>query len=213
MGLLLSGMQSAQADVTVVYKMTSPDGSGAQTVYYHDKQHVRVDMDSGSHAKMSMLKLGNKVYSITGKVVQDMEQLSKMMAAMGMGRHSGQATGHKGHARMKYTDTGRTETIAGIKGKVYSFVDNGRRHEVVLGEDRDLQAAVLGVVEIGKVAGGQMPFTSTNRVQQDASTIKSMAMLRLDQATRLQSIDRHPIPKSKFTLTAEPQQMGAACRV
>jgi len=201
--VVLTGAQAACADVTAVYKMTAPDGSATQTIRYIDKQHVRVDMKVGSaNREMSMMKLGDKVYSITGKVVQDMSQLAQMMAAMGRGKKSR----HTAHTPIKYEDTGRTETIAGIRGKVYRFVDdNGKRHEIVLGKDRDLQDAVLGVVEISKSSMGMMPV---DWVQQDASSIKSMSLLRMDDRIRLQSMNTDAISDSLFELPAPPQQMG-----
>ena len=202
-GVALMSAQGAYADVTVVYKMTARDGSGTQTIRYADKQHVRLDMGGAGNRKMSMLKLGDKVYSITGKVVQDMSQLAKMMASMGMGKKGGNTT----QAPIKYEDTGKTETIAGISGKVYRFVDNGKRHEVVLGKNKNLQDAILGVVEITKAATGMMPFGPSNRIQQDAS-IKSMALLRLDDRVRLQSINTRAVPATTFTLPSKPQQMG-----
>jgi len=202
-GMALMGAQGAVADVTAVYKMTSPNGSVTQTIRYVDKQHVRVDMNNGANHDMTMLKLGGKVYSINGKVVQDMSQLAQMMAAMGRGKKSS----HTAHTAIKYENTGRTETIAGIRGKVYRFVDNGKRHEIVLGKDHDLQDAALGVVEISRSSLGMMPSGPTDRIQEDAS-IKSMSLLRLDDRVRLQSMNTDVIPDSVFKLPAKPQQMG-----
>lgn len=202
--IMVMGAQVASADVTAVYKMTSPDGSGTQTIHYADKQHVRVDMANDNvNRSMSLLKLDDKVYSITGKVVQDMSQLAGMMASMGKAR----TDKHREQAPIKYEDTGKTETIAGIKGKVYRFVEHGIQHEVVLGRHNDLQAAVLGVVEISKSSLGMMPEDSTNRIQQDVS-VKNMVLLRLDDRIRLESIDTSDIPSSTFELPSKPQQMG-----
>lgn len=202
--IMVIGAQVASADVTAVYKMTSPDGSGTQTIRYADKRHVRVDMvNDGVNQTMSMMKLDDKVYSITGKVVQDMGQLAGMMASMGKAR----TDKHRKQAPIKYEDTGKTETIAGIKGKVYRFVERGKQHEVVLGQDKDLQAAVLGVVEISKSSLGMMAEDPTSRFQQDAA-IKSMALLRLDDVVRLQSINKNTLPNSVFKLPSKPQQFG-----
>ncbi|WP_020674984.1 hypothetical protein [Geopsychrobacter electrodiphilus] len=202
--IMMSGAQVASADVTAIYKMTSPKGNSTQTIHYKDKQHVRVDMASANAKhEMSMLKLDDKVYSITGKTVQDMGQLAGMMAAMGKGGKSNPGE----QAPIKYEDTGKTETIAGIKGKVYRFVDHGKQHEVVLGQDKDLQAAVLGVVEISKSSFGMMAEDPTNRFQQDAS-IKSMALLRMDDVMRLQSMNKDHIQNSVFELPSKPQQLG-----
>ncbi len=202
-GMMLISSQAVFADVTAVYKMTSPDGNGVQTILYADKQHVRMDMTDAMKNKTSMLKLGDKVYAITGEVVQDLSQLSKMMAALGKG-NKGQ---HKTQTPIKYQDTGKTETIAGIRGKVYRFVENGRSHEVVLGKNKDLQDAVLGMVAITKAATGMISFASMNRVQQDVA-IKSMALLRMDDRVHLKSMNTRSIPASSFKLPAKPQQMG-----
>jgi len=197
-------VKTALADATVVYKMTGPDGHGSQTIYYADKRHVRVDIanDAARH-DATMMKLGDKVYMITGKVVQDMDQLAEMMAMMGKGAKNRQTK----PAPIKYEDTGRTETIAGITGKVYSFVERGKQHEVVLGRDKDLQDAALGVVEIAKAMSAAMPSESRNMMEQN-SPIKSMAMLRLDHYMQLQSINKKRIQASVFKLPAKPQQLG-----
>jgi len=205
-GMGLMGTPGAFADVTAVYKMTSPDGNAMQTIRYVDKQHVRVDMKSGAN-NMSMLKLGDKVYSITGKVVQDMSQLADMMAAMGRGGKGSHVT-HATESQIKYEDTGRTETIAGIEGKVYRFVERGKQHEIVLGRNQDLQDAVSGLMEITKSSMGMMSDENpANQLPKDAS-MKNMAMLRLDDGVRLQSMNTKTIPGSVFELPAKPQQMG-----
>src|SRR3546814_13596904 len=81
----------------------------------------------------TMIKLGDKVYLITGKVVQDMGQLVEMMAIMGKRNKTSRAES----APIKYEDTGVSETIAGLKGNIYRYVERGAKHEVVLGHDED----------------------------------------------------------------------------
>jgi len=202
-GLVLMCAQGAYADVTVVYKMISPDGGGIQTIHYADKQHVRMDMTIGTNRTMSMMKLGDKVYSITGKVVQDMSQLSAMMSSMGVAKKSS----HKTLPPIKFEATGKTEIIAGLRGKVYRFKEKGKSHEVVLGDNKDLHAATSAAVAISKSMIDMMPFGSGDQVQQDAS-MKGMAMLRLDNNIRLQSINTRAIPAATFALPSKPQQMG-----
>jgi hypothetical protein len=204
MGMGLIGAETAFADVTAVYKMTYRDGgSGLQTIKYADKKHVRLDMMDVSNHETTMMKLGDKVYMIHGEVVQDMEELAGMMAMMGKGSKK-----HADHAPLKYVDTGRTETIAGITGKVYSFEERGKRHEVVLAKNKDLQAAVLGLVELTKAMSSvSSDKNAMGQAQEDAS-LKSMAMLRLDDHIRLQSMNKKGISKSVFELPAKPQQTG-----
>jgi hypothetical protein len=115
---------------------------------------------------------------------------------------------HSERSSIKYEDTGRTETIAGIKGRVYKFTEKGKQHEVVLGQDKDLEAAVLGMLEIGKALSVVMPRDSENLMKQN-SPIKGMAMLRLDNRVQLQSINRGSIRDSAFELPSKPQQLGA----
>lgn len=196
----LLGMQAALADVTAVYEMTSSDGSTTQSIRYVDKQHVRVDTIDVNKRQTTIMKLGDKVYLISGEVVQDMDQLAGMMAMIGKGAKASRAE----HVAVKYEDTGRTETIAGITGKVYQFEDRGKKHEIVLAQDKDLQAAVVSLVEMTKASVGVMSDDPMNRAQQDAS-IQGMALLRLDDAWRLQSINDDPIADSVFVLPAKPQ--------
>src|SRR3546814_14899519 len=93
-----------------------------------------------------MIKLGDKVYLITGKVVQDMGQLVEMMAIMGKRNKTSRAES----APITYEDTGVSETIAGIKGNIYRYVERGAKQEVVLGQEEDVKNAALGFVEIAK---------------------------------------------------------------
>lgn len=202
--LAMMGMQTASADVSVAYKMSSKDGDAMQTIQYANKQHVRLDMTDVTHHKIALMKLGDKTYMINGKVVQDLDQLASMMAMMGKGARKS----HSEHPSIKYEDTGRTETIAGIKGKVYHFTERGKQHEIVLGKDKELEAAVLGVVDIAKALSVVMPADANNLMQQN-TPVKGMAMLRLDNRVRLQSIKRGSIPDAAFSLPAEPQQFGA----
>ena len=203
----LMGVQVALADVTVVYETNSGGATGTQTILYADKQHVRVDMADARKHKTSMLKLGDKVYAITGKTVQDLSQLSGLMASMG-----GAAGGEHGtYPPIKYEDTGRTETIAGIVGEVYRFVERGKEHEVVLGEDKDLESAVLGSLEIAKAMSAMTPPNPMDRIQEESS-LKGLALLRLDNDLRLQSVNRASIQDSAFTLPAKPQQFGAGLK-
>jgi len=202
--IALIGAQIAFADVTVIYKITSPDGGGSQTIQYMDKQHVRMEMaNDAAGSVMTMMKLDDKVYMINGNTVQDLDQLAQMMAMMGKGAKGSKAK----RTDITYEDTGRTETIAGIQGKVYRFVERGKEHEIVLADDKDLHAAALGVVEIAKAMSVMMPADSKNMMRQNAP-IKSMAMLRLDNNLSLQSIDRKKIQNSVFKLPAKPQQLG-----
>lgn len=201
--LTLLGIHTAFADVTAVYKMTSKDGSGLQTIRYADKNLMRLDMSFGANNEMTMMKLGDKTYMINGKVVQDLDELTAMMAMMGKGTKKS----HSKQTPIKYVDTGRTETIAGITGKVYSFKERGKQHEIVFAEDKDLQAAVLSLVELTNAVPGAKHENPMNQSQQDSS-LKDMALLRVDDVMRLQSMNTKSISKSVFVLPAKPQQMG-----
>src|SRR3546814_20261293 len=112
-------------------------------------------------------------------------------------------------APIKYEDTGVSETIAGIKGNIYRYVERGAKHEVVLGHDEDLKNAAWGFVEIAKAMSAVMPTDSENMMRQNAP-IKNIALLRLAGRMRLQLINREPIPASVFRLPASPRKIGWA---
>ncbi len=207
-GVVMVCTQTASADVTVVYKINASNGGGTQTIRYADKQHVRLDMGSVGNRKMSMLKLGDKVYSITGKVVQDMSQLSAMMASMGLEKKKS----HKAQVPIKFEDTGKTETIAGLLGKVYRFEEKGRSHEVVLADNKDLHAAVSAAMAITRAVADMMPSGPENRIQQNAA-IKNMAILRLDNTMHIQLLNNATIPAAIFKLPSAPQKMGGLGRL
>src|SRR3546814_16320986 len=93
-----------------------------------------------------------------------MGQLVEMMAMMGKRNKTSRAES----APIKYEDTGVSETIAGIKGNIYRYVERGAKHEVVLGHDEDLKNAALGFVEIAKAMSAGMPTGSENMRRQNA---------------------------------------------
>ncbi len=206
--VMIFSTQIAFADVMAVYNMTSRDGNGTQTIHYKDNKHVRLDMANNTmRHPITLIKLGDKVYVITGKVVQDMDQMAEMMSMMGKGVKNRQTE----RVPIKYEDTGKTEVIAGIKGKVYHFVERGKQHEIVFGDDENLQAATLGVIAMTKavLGTGMMPDNAFSQIQQDSS-IKNMALLRLDEVMRLQSMNSNPIQNTVFVLPEKPQDFGGA---
>ncbi len=197
MGLALIGVQGAQADVTVKYKMASDRGNFYQVVRYADKQHVRQDMYDGNKLVSTVLKLGSKVYMINdGQVIE----ISGGLGSMGSSLFKSMMGGSKKPPAVRFEPTGRSENIAGIRGEVYRVMIDGESHEVVLGRNRNLFEAVQGSVELAK---GMMGKSAANRltkqIDRDPSK-KGMTMLRFDRSMEVVSVKTGRIPDAVFAL-------------
>jgi len=195
-GLALIGVQGAQADVTVKYKMASDRGIFYQVLRYADKQHVRQDMYDGNKLMSTMLKLGDKVYMISDGLAIE---ISSALGSMGSSMLKSMMGDNKPQA-VRFEPTGRSENIAGIRGEVYRVIINGEPHEVVLGRNRSLFEAVQGSVELAK---GMMGKSAANRLMKQIdrdSSRKGMAMLRFDHSMEVVSVKSGRIPDAVFAL-------------
>lgn len=192
-GILLIGMQIAQAGVTVKYKVTSSHGVITQVTRYADKQHVRQDVYDGNRLISSVLKVGGKVYMISdGRVVNIPAGMSGALAGM--------FGGSQQPAPMHFKATGRSERIAGIQGKVYRVTQNGESHEMVLGRNAYLLDAVKGMASL---VHGMMGKSEVNRMTKQINqnpSLKGMAMLRFDREIEVVSIKTGPISPSLFVV-------------
>lgn len=201
-GLVMIEAPLAAADVTAVYQFSSPDGNGTQTIQYRDAQHVRLQIAQQGDHNMSLLQLDQHIYMITGKTVQDLNQLRQMLAMMGRAPQAKRQP----KAPTDLHDSGKTERIAGITGHIYTYTERGRQHEVVLADDPRLQQVYAAFTAITDATSSLMPMDHAT----DAlpGNIKKMGLLRYDQTIRLQSITTATIPIQAFILPAKPQQIG-----
>lgn len=111
-------------------------------------------------------------------------------------------------------DTGRDETVAGIRGDVYlmSYTDEkGRRQqqEIVLSgsdEAREFREALFSMVEVaGEMAGEQVEME--NRELQDRLDSLDAGVLRVGEDMRVTAISGETIAAARFELPAEPMNM------
>jgi len=195
-GLILISVQIVQAGVTVKYKVTSDHGAITQVTRYSDKQHVRQDVYDGNRLISSVLKLGDKVYMINdGQIIDIPAGLGGMSGAL-----AGMLGGNQKPAPMRFKATGRSERIAGIKGKVYRVTQNGKSHEIVLGRNTDLLNAVKGSASLVKGLMGKSTASQvTKQINQDPA-LEGMAMLRFDHEIEVVSVKTGPISPSVFAL-------------
>jgi hypothetical protein len=211
MGMALIGMQAAQADVTAKYKITGKHGKLLyQVIRYADKNHVRVDAYDGNKLQGTGFRIGEKVYVMhDGQVIDITEGMGSMLGRFGIHTPSSKPSAP---ARFEYT--GRTEVIAGIKGKVYRAIEDGRQpFELVLVRNRDLFNAWMGSVKLMHSMSAGMPSGQAMPGFRPNHSIAGMAPLRLGRGVGkgvLVSMKTGHIPRSVLALPAgaRPQSMS-----
>jgi hypothetical protein len=187
--MLLAGLLTAMpalADVTAVYQL---DRKNQMTVSVRDQNHVRMDVAKD----MFLLLKGEKTYSVrkegNGWVAMDMDQIRKMTEGFGgMPMNDADDEGPQGSFR----DTGRTETVAGYKGKVYEITDgDGERTEVVLTDHKDLTTITQAMTRFGVQSASNMGFAGAGKVP-DLSGMAGgyTGLLRQDKHMTLLSVDK-----------------------
>lgn len=177
---------------------------GGGKIAWLDANTSRMDMED-QHGYM-ILRDG-KAYMITTEGGQprviDMGGITKMMRGI-----TGKAKNHEGISTISVVGikkTGVSETVAGIKGRVYRAMitdANGKTEskEMVLTDDPlvvEMTQAYMGSMQ--KMFGGDI---MANLPRDDRG------MLRVGNDYRLQSISNKTPPASEFELPAEPTNFG-----
>ena len=186
----------ALADVTAVYQL---DRKNQMKVSVRDQNHVRMDVA----ADMFLLLKGDKTYSVrkegNGWVAMDMDQIRKMTEGFGgMPMNDADEEAPQGSFR----DTGRTETVAGYKGKVYEVTDgDGERTEVVLTDHKDLTTITQAMTRFGAQSASNMGFAGAGNVP-DLSGMAGgyTGLLRQDKHMTLVSVDKSAKGSGYFDL-------------
>lgn len=194
-GLLLT--QVAQASGSAVLR----DG----TCIDFDEDRVRMTMDSGaSDARNEMIYRDGKAYVIQGGKVYD---ISQMMPAM-VGALSSTGKGPDVHdtTRVKLRDTGRSEKVAGISGKVYvaeSMEDSGQvsRSEMVLSKHP------LAVELTQAMAHVASSMAGANARVWSKGPLENQGVLRVDQDFMVSSLQDQRFSDDHFALPSRPQAM------
>lgn len=180
-------------------------GSSEMTLTWRDADTMRMDLGEGN----AIINRDGKTYSISqsdGETqVMDMSAMMKMMQTVG-----GQAAKSKnpfgGINSIKAT--GKTETVAGIKGRVYHMTWTNP------GGSQESSDAVLTdnplVVEMTRAYFGSMSGMTDADTASDweaALPGKDRGLLRMGDQIRVKSISRSDAPASTFELPAKPMDL------
>lgn len=210
---LLALLPAAALADTVGTYLASGDGESQQlTISYKDERNIRMEVGKGSY----VLITGDKAYTVhvqgSETTVVDLDTLPKL-GALPPGHPP--KTGSKPAREPKITKTGRTETIAGIKGDVYEVVDeDGKRYEVVLSTDKRVQVLNRAMAAVGKRMAqslGAGVAEEIDRGMKQAEKLGYGGVLRAGNEFRLQSLQEKAQPAGHYALPrgAAPMKMPA----
>ena len=193
--LMVFGAQTLWADVTAKYKTRN----GSQIVKYRDADHVRSEVWTSKDSATIMVKNGEKFYMVNGSQVIDMTASLVAVRSMMSGKMAGMMGGKKAEAA-SFEPTGRTETVAGIKGEVYQIKAKGQVHEAVLAKDESLYQVSLGMEAVMNGMLGDTPSRSLIRQMNNDSSKTGLALLRYGHEFVLESLTEGPIPAAEFNV-------------
>ncbi len=187
-------------DIVATWKYS--DGS-AVTLSARDDQHIRMDTAPDSY----MLRTGGKTYMVQKDddvwKATDMEKMASMMGGMFGKRKAPNVDDYK----TTYKYLGRSETIAGYKGKVYRVeVRDGAgklvsSDELVLSKSKDIRRINMAMVQISSQMGGMVmagSSTSLEAARKDAD--KYGSVLRYGKEMTLTSVKKPSLKLSYYQL-------------
>lgn len=170
----------------------------------YDGELVRMNVEGQSDTYM-VIRDG-RMYSVSGGMVFDASSIMRNFAsqAPAPGDDVGDFHGMKA--------TGRSETVAGIRGEVYviDFTDSdGRRQqkEAVLSSDRrarEMQDAFMHMTRVMAEATG----TNTSGAAEMDAALDGRGILRMGNEMRVTAISGSTPSDARFALPSEPQKLG-----
>lgn len=180
---------------------------------YLDNNRVRMNVADKDRRNSYMLLLNGKTYVVSDAngqtMVMDMAQLGAMAQSFGADLGGGDTFKQE---LLKYSSKGKSETVAGYKGDVYTLTwqDNSGTHtaDAVLSGHKDVREFFQ--------AWQHMAEAMANSVGQKMTTNKSVmyfleregkGVLRLGEDFRVVSIEPGEPDASRFVLPAKPMQM------
>ena len=208
---ILAGSESG----TATFKGTEGGSSAISQFEYLNETTARMNMQSdGKDAGSYMLFRDGKalvVANVEGQtMVMDMASMSKM--ASGFGTSAGQQTQGFTSSIQSMKATGKSETVAGIKGELYKlkWTENGtiREDDLVVTRDTDVVGytrAWMTVVRSIEGAGVKQEVKGDHlvaRLEKD-----KLGILRLGERFELVSIDSKRPDESHFVVPAATMQM------
>ena len=180
------------ADIVATWKLS--DGATTK-LSIRDDQHVRIDTNEKD---TYMLVKDQKVYMVRKEDGQwtafDMDQMAEMMKMFK--KNSKQIKDQD--FQEKFTDTGRFETIAGYKGKVFEVEytdDTGKKKtdEIVLSKDKDVERIHKGWVVFASRMAQMLGQDSARKLDQSLKSAKMKGyggMLRYGKDMVLQKVEK-----------------------
>jgi len=186
-------------------------------IEYQDNHSLRMNLPGQQQAESYMLIKDNKVYTVAminnSPMVMDLGAMSKMAAAFGGDDgDQDQATGPLNYEVLDMKDTGKTETVAGFKGKIYMVTakDGSGTHseEIVFSSNPQVRAYTDAWREAGKtmqqvLAKGMQDHNDLNHYMEK----NKLGLLRYGKEYRVVSIDDSKPAADRFTLPAAPMAM------
>ncbi|BCS89140.1 hypothetical protein [Pseudodesulfovibrio sediminis] len=194
----------AASDVVATY--TYSDGSMV-TLVTRDAEHVRMDTSETTY----MLLSGGKAYSVSCENGQC--SAMDMGAMMGMVSGSSMFGGGEDDYDVRYQDTGRTETVAGYKGSVYTAIvfENGKeisRDEIVLGSHSNVRKLTEGWIAFAEALTQTLGQSFKDSLD-EAKKMGYGGILRYGDDMRLTKLSVKNLHSSYYKLPATTQQSNS----
>jgi hypothetical protein len=198
---LLSANLSS-ADIVATWQMK--DGANTKLSVRDDK-HVRIDTNEKD---TYMLVKDKKVYMVRKEEGQwtafDMDQMADMMKMFGRKNKQFNKTDFK----EKYRDTGRYETIAGYKGKVFEveytdYQGQKKTDEMVLSKHKDVERIHKGWMVFASRMAQMLGQDSARNLDQSLKSAKMKGyggMLRYGKDLILQRVEKPSLKISHYQL-------------
>jgi hypothetical protein len=206
---LLFSANLAWADIVATWKMS--DGAVSK-LSIRDDQHVRIDTNEKD---TYMLLTNQKVYMVRKEEGKwsafDMDQMSSIMKGFAKGAKPSGAQSDQ----QIFTDTGRYETIAGYKGKVYlvedkDFSGKTQKEEIVLSRHPDILKVHQGWIVFAARMAQMLGQDSARRLDQSLKSAKMEergGMLRYGKEMTLQSVEKPSLNMAYYQLPAGVSMM------
>jgi len=194
----------AASDIVATY--TYSDGTKV-TMVTRGAEHVRMDTSESSYLLLS----GGKVYSVNCENGQCTAM--DMQAMMGMVGGSSMFGGGEDDYEIRYQDTGRSETVAGYKGTVYTAIvfENGQeveRDEIVLGSHSNIRKLTEGWMGMAEAMTQTMGKSFKDSLQ-EAKKMGYGGVLRYGSDMKLTNLKVKSLGSSYYKLPAGTQHQQA----
>jgi hypothetical protein len=208
LAVLLSANLSS-ADIVATWRMN--DGANTKLSIRDDK-HVRIDTNEKD---TYMLVKDNKVYMVRKEDGQwtafDMDQMAGMMK---MFQKNKKPLNDK-EFQEKFTDTGRFETIAGYKGKVFDveytdYTGKKQTDEMVLSKHKDIMKIQKGWVVFASRMAQMLGQDSAQKLDQSLKSAQTKGyggMLRYGKDMILQRVEKPSLDIAYYQLPAGVKMM------